>query len=69
MTLNAISDLPLPPESATTAAPPPVFLTTRQLAAALGVCRRTLAAWNQRRIISCADAPGNSTATGTTATH
>ncbi|WP_395753948.1 helix-turn-helix domain-containing protein [Prosthecobacter sp.] len=32
-------------------APAAAFLTMRQLAAALGVSRRTLTTWNQRRII------------------
>ena len=62
MTLNAIPDLPaaLHPSLAATRpaaapVPPPApareFLTTRQLAAALGVSRRTLTTWNQHRVI------------------
>ena len=64
MTLNTITDLPSPPpgpaatpcaavpSTAAAAAPPaPAFLTGRQLAAALGVSRRTLTKWNQRRVI------------------
>ena len=33
------------------APPAPAFLTARQLAAALGVSRRTLTKWNQLRVI------------------
>ena len=62
MTLNAIPDLPasLHPSLAATQpvaapvpppAPAPEFLTARQLAAKLGVSRRTLTTWNQRGII------------------
>ena len=56
MTLNTIPDLP-PPESVTAAgpasaaAPAPAFLSPRQLAAALGVSRRTLTNWTQRHVI------------------
>ncbi|MDB6005040.1 MAG: hypothetical protein JWR15_2027 [Prosthecobacter sp.] len=50
------SSAPLPPGSAVSTpisvpAPAPAFLTARQLAAALGVSRRTLTTWNQRRVI------------------
>jgi len=57
MTLNTISDLTPPPAEPATAgpapeaAPAPAFLTARQLAAALGISRRTLTNWNQRQII------------------
>lgn len=65
MTLNTIPDLPSPPsgpaatppaaQPAATAAPllppAPAFITARQLAAALGVSRRTLTTWNQRGVI------------------
>jgi excisionase family DNA binding protein len=62
MTLNTISDPLAPPAPAATpcaampstaapAPPAPAFLTARQLAAALGVSRRTLTKWNQRRVI------------------
>lgn len=60
MTLNTIPDLPAHSPATTEATPPAVvppapparaFLNGRQLAAALGVSRRTLTTWNQRRII------------------
>ena len=59
MTLNTNPDPSSPPPgpaatacAAVPAAPPaPAFLTARQLASALGVSRRTLTKWNQRRVI------------------
>ena len=56
MTLYTIPDLP-PSESTTAAvpalaaAPAPAFLSPRQLAAALGVSRRTLTNWTHRHVI------------------
>ena len=50
MTLNTIPDLP-PLESTTAAGPAPAFLSPRQLAAALGISRRTLTNWTQRQVI------------------
>ena len=49
MTLNTNSDLTSPPSAPATAGP--AFLTARQLAAALGISRRTLTNWNQRQVI------------------
>ena len=57
MTLNTISDQASPPPGpaatppGAATAPAPAFLTARQLAAALGVSRRTLTTWNQRSVI------------------
>lgn len=55
MTLNTIPDLPAPSPATPDATPPTpparAFLNGRQLAAALGVSRRTLTTWNQRRVI------------------
>ena len=65
MTLNTISDLPVPPgpaaashaalpstaEAASPAPPPPALLTSAQLMAALGINRRMLKNWNRGRVI------------------
>ena len=60
MTLNTIPDLSAPSPAIPDATPPAVvppapparaFLNARQLSAALGVSRRTLTTWNQRRVI------------------